>query len=279
MIRQFVSSILIALFLYSPAVAGSIPRTGPIELPRATVGGYKVAQAIPFPGPGSRDRNIKVTGIGSSGTAGPGVSSLTMTTTAAIPLGATVVIAISYSRSSTISVTSVSDGTNNYALAAASGWSSGTFVALDFWYKVNANAVSSGATITATLSTSTSNDPGGYMAAALVLNLSSAPFDKSNFTQYGGPTTAPSSGATATLAQANEVCFGAATGYTSPPTSTTRTESSGWTNLVSINNGGSTRDWIIFGYKIVSATTAQNYQPTTGSPAVAVSGIVTLKGL
>lgn len=276
MIRDFFTCLLAAVFLCNPAAAGQSPDIGPIAFKHAAPGAYeRVAQAIPFPGPGSRDRNIKVTGIGSAGTTAGGTT-ISMTTTAAIPAGSTVVVAISSAKASTISVSSVSDGTNSYALAAASGWGAATLVGLDFWYVNNANPVSSGATITATFS-STNIDP-GYIAAALVLNLQSSPFDKSNFTQYSSPTTAPSSGATATLTQANEVCFGAATGYTSPATSTTLTESSGWTNLASINNGTSTRYYIIFGYKIVAATTAQNYQPTLGSAAVSVGGIATFKG-
>lgn len=235
-----------------------------------------LAQAIPFPGPGSRDFRLSVTSIGSSGTASGGTT-LTMTTSAAIPAGATVVVAVIYAKSSSITVSSVSDGTNSYTQASTAAWSAGTFVAGDFWYCSPCAAVSSSATITATLSSS-NIDP-GYLAAAYVRNVKSSPVDKSSSFQQTGPGTAFSSGSTGTLTQANEVAFGVIGGYTSPAVSTSITEGSGFTTLVTLNNGASTRYFLNFAYQIVSATTALNYQPTTSANAFGISLITTFKGL
>lgn len=250
-----------------------VRRALPIALFLIGVIGLARPQSIPFPGPGNSPA-IVVVGIGSSSVS-TGVSSQSITTTAAINTGDLVVVAIGVVQPSGISVSSVSDGTNTYTKAVGA-FNATTFLDTEIWYKANAAAVGSGATITATLSTGTSGSP-GVMAAARAGGTSTVPLDKTNHTEYTTGSTL-ASGTTGTLTQAKEVVFGVAYLY-NVSSQTTLTESSGFTNLLAYTQGVSPFVAFNFAYQVVNATSALNYSPT---PSQAVTGagsnIATFKG-
>lgn len=240
------------------------------------------AQGMPMPGPGARDFRIQApVNVGTATSSA--VSSLPLTTTADIPAGSLIVVFVSISKSSTISVSSMSDTAgNSYSLARTSTWDLGTFITNEIWYKANATAMSSGGTITATLSATSGNDQS--IQAAYVLNAApSSPLDKVNSASSGGSCALPlpASGSTGTLTQANEIAFGFHGGYSNAATTPTTTPSSGFSlgNNYIVN----TRNANHYDYQIVSATTALNNNPTIGGSGVttycAANIIATFKGL
>lgn len=194
------------------------------------------------------------TTLGSNNT-GTSAASLTITTTGAIVAGNLVVVAI-YVIGTNPTVTSVSDGTNSYTRANNSLSGTGTG---ELWYKENASAVGSSASLTVnfggTITTST-------IAAAQVSGIaSSSSYDSAAAAAATGTSTTPSA-TTGTLAQAEEIVFGVVTvGSTS-----TLTESAGFTNLYSLSNGAAVK--LGLGYDIVAATTAVTYHPTLGSSVI-----------
>lgn len=276
MIRSFFVYLLTAVVLYSPAVAGDLPRTGPINLKHATPGAYRVAQMIPFPG-GARTRSIlPVVSLGSGTTSTGGVTSVSMTTITDIPVGAQPFVAIQAVRcAGTFSVTSVSDGTNSYTLLKALGWQASSCLSVELW-TTSANAVSAGATITANFSTTV--NVGSHVATIAAAYVPGAlgtypSTDKSNVAESA--TTTPSSGSTGTLTQANELVIGAVGSYAGSLPSLS-SEASGFTSVVTRSGGV---DLVHIGYQIVSSTSSLSYQPTLSANTAAQSMIVTLKGL
>jgi hypothetical protein len=201
-------------------------------------------------------------------------TTMTITTTAAIPAGSLAFVATSFNKSgSTIAVSSVSDGTNSYSLAKSAGWDATNADAAELWYKENAAAVGSGATITITYSTTASS--GAISAAGYCTGiLASGSLDSTNSAQYA-PSTAFSSGATATLAQAKELIIGALGFYNA---NATVTEGSGFTLLVDLNQGSGAFLHVHLAYQIVNATTAINYQPTLSAANFGHSIIASFKG-
>jgi len=240
--RKLIAYLLVLAFAISPARGGSI--------------------TMPFPGPGAATGVVAIgtpvsigTGTASSGT------TLTMTTTGAIPSGSLALVSVSVIRSASVSVSSVSDGTNSYSLARSSTWDSNTFVVNEIWYKENAAAVSSSATITVTVSGAMNSGDSQVAAAYVTGIITASSLDKVNSASSGvTSTTTPASGSTGTLAQSNEIVFGVIGGYTSPVAAPVITESSGFTLLS--NQTSTTRYFLHWGYRVVAATTAQNYQPT-----------------
>ncbi len=234
--------------------------------------------ALPFPGPGGLGAGTvplaAPVGIGTNSVAA-GASSFTVTTTGAIPAGSTPMVAIMILKSTAISVSSVSDGTNTYVLGRTSTWDINTFVTVEIWYKANASAVGSGATITINLSAATSN--GDSIASAFYVTgvLTASPLDKVN-SGTGVATTTPASGSTGTLTISNEIAIGAVGGYAGGGITATWTESTGFTLLS--NNVANTRFGLHVGYQIVSATTALNYQPVASSNFTYGDVIATFKG-
>jgi hypothetical protein len=212
--------------------------------------------------------------LGSAGgTAGN--SSMTITTTAAIPAGALVFVATSFNKGTTISGASISDGTNTYALAKSAGWDATSVENFELWYKENAAAVSSSATITITYSSTTAGGIGSIAAAGYATGiLSSGSLDSTNSAKYT-PGTAFSSGATATLAKSNELIIGAIGFYNA---NATVTEGTGFTTLVDFNPGTTSFFHIHLAYKIVAATTAINYQPTLSASNFGGSIVASFKG-
>lgn len=246
--RFFVGLLSLCLAVF-PALAGSI--------------------SIPFPGPGGGAGTIPIgTPVSIGSNEQSTISSLTMTTSGAIPAGSLALVFIEINKSTAISVSSVSDGTNSYTLARTSTWDVNTFVTYEIWYKANASAVGSGATITATLSATAGNT--NLIAAAYVTGvLTSSPLDKVNSGTTGCSGLSPNSGSTGTLTIANEIVFGGTGGYVSPVTAAViSVESSGFTQLHNVV-GSSTRFLNHTAYRIVNATTAQTYNPTVGGSATA----------
>lgn len=204
-----------------------------------------------------------------------GSSSMTLTTTAAIPAGALLFLATSFNKGTTISVSSVSDGTNVYSLAKSAGWEATSTENCELWYKANATAMPSGTVITITYSSTTAGGIGSIAAAGYCAGiLAAAPLDSTNSAKQL-PGTAFSSGATATLAQTNELIIGALGFYNA---NATVTEGSGFTVLVDFNPGTSAFFHVHLSYQIVNATTAINYQPTLSASNFGASIIASFKG-
>lgn len=237
------------------------------------------AQGLPFPGPGmpaSLPAIVTPTSLGcAAGTAASG--SVTLTTLAAIPSGSLVVVGVIVGFSTAQTITGVSDGTNSYTQAVHSSWDATGDVVVDTWYKPNASAVSSSASLTATFSSTSLGATNVPVICAAVVSagiIAAAPLDKTN-TGKTNNGTVYASGATATLSQANEIAFGFLGFYNA---SATVTEGSGFTSIVStLNNGGG--HWSAnLAYQIVAATTALNYQPSTSVNTFGAANLSTYKG-
>lgn len=216
------------------------------------------------------------TSLGTNNSTSADVSSITLTTSAAIVAGNIAWVAVQFISVAAQTVSSVSDGTNSYTLALRANTG---LAYTELWYKENAAAVSSGATITATLSGSTSGGNGyGIQAFQSSGVVTSSAMDKT--ASYAGAATATPTATTATLTQATEIAIGVSfVGYAN--TVTPFTEASGFTNLFSAITTGFNTTKTSIGYKVVAATTAVAYSPVwstapnSGSPLV----LATFKGI
>jgi hypothetical protein len=202
-------------------------------------------------------------------------SSVALTTVAAIPAGSLVVVGVQVGFAAAQTITGVSDGTNSYTRAAGAMWdATGDFVT-DLWYKENASAVSSSATLTATFSAASlggTNVP--IICAAYTTGiLTASSLDKTNSGKQE-PGTAYASGSTGTLTQAKEIAFGFMGGSQNV---TSITEGSGFTNINQKLQGSGNNWGGNLAYQIVNATTALNYQPTVSS-SFGGAVIATFKG-
>lgn len=203
-------------------------------------------------------------------------NSMTITTTAASPNGALLFVVTHFHKATTISVSSISDGTNNYTLARSGGWDATNQENTELWYCANAAGMGSGATITITYSSTVSGTAGSVAAAGYCSGiLASSPLDSVNSTLYA-PGANFSSGATATLAQAKELIIGALGFYnTNAPLSS---EGGGFTGLIDFNPGTASFYHCRLAYQIVNATTAINYQPVLSASEFGHSIIASFKG-
>lgn len=187
-------------------------------------------------------------------------SSITIPTSANIVAG-NLVVAF-FQVASGVTVSSVSDGTNSYSHANSCNESSGGAGNPDteIWYVSNASAAPSGASLTATLS-GTSTGSNGYLGQAFQVSgiAASGALDKTPTCVTTNSTTPSIS--TGTLSQANEIGFGTSTTFYN---SNAYTEASGFTNL--FNNHG-TYFYTGIGYKIVAATSSVSYSPTWANSA------------
>lgn len=202
-------------------------------------------------------------------------SSATLTTTAAIPSGALVVFGVlaPFGTSQTVSG-NPSDGTNSYTAAVTNAYDASTGLLGAIYYKENAAAVSSGATITVNFSGSTNAQPSIICAGYVTGTQSSSSLDKTS-SGLLAPGTAYASGSTGTLAQGNEIAFGFLGEYNA---SVSITEGSGFTQLnQSLQGAGSFYNGNL-AYQKVSATTALNYQPSTSASTFGKVLIATFKG-
>lgn len=177
--------------------------------------------------------------LGSNATA---ASPITITTGSNILAHDLVVIGAGLNITGTIS--SVTDGTNTYTKAFNKQTGNG---GLEVWYCADCAAVGSGATITVS-GTGFSDIIIG--AARVAGTYNQAPFLNTSATP--GPTIA-----SGTLGALPAVLFGFYGGFNE----TAIAESSGFTNLVSLQKG-SDQVWLNFGYKLTTVTTTLNYNPT-----------------
>lgn len=220
------------------------------------------AQIGPLPGMGPSFFFKPIAPIGSPaslGTFGTGsntTDTAKLTTTANINSGdLAVVCVLANSTGPSLTISSMSDGTNTYSKATSIFFGGGQFTSLNLWYKGNAAAVASGATITATY---TSIIQTVVITAWNVKGLLSSPLDK---TASGVGTTGATSAtaSTGTLSQANEIVAGCAGTYGSQAYS----GASGFTNINSrLFNYFAASD-----YDLVASTTSVSYTPTWASYA------------
>jgi hypothetical protein len=186
-----------------------------------------------------------------SGTNATSTSTLTFTTSATIVAENLVVIAIGYG-SLAATISAISDGTNSYTKAYSQGESGVGNSQL--WYCANAQAVSSGATVTVTGNTSVAAGKFVGVVAQVSGVAASSALDSAGNTNAGSSSTP--SVATGTLAQASEIIFGVF-GFSS--SLTYATEAPGFTNLY--NNVLGTTPPLALDYQIVSSNTAVTYAP------------------
>lgn len=234
-----------------------------------------LAQSIPFPGPGAASSAPIGTpqSLGTSNASVGIVSTTTLVTTANILSGDLAVVCVNMNTNNSVTAASVSDGTNTYTKAIGSGIY-GVVTETTLWYKANASAVGSGATITVTLSAPTTGATNGFaVGAGRVTGVIAVPIDKTAAGTAGAGTSATTT--TAALSQANEIGWGcggmiAASG--------TYGSATGFTNLNHTENLTS-NTFAALDYKVVAATTALTFTPTwtvAGSRAAATIG--TFKG-
>jgi len=183
-------------------------------------------------------------------------NTLTTTTTQPIVSGNLSIIAVGGSTNS-LTVSSVTDGTNTYALAirqpaAAGNWWN------EIWYKANAAAVSSGATITVTLSASAGGasyqEIYGIQASGIA---TTSPVDKA----AGATSTATTALVTIpalTTAPQLAFCFGKANNVTA----TLSIPDPAWINLFNANVTGGQNQAITLDWRAVTNPSSITYNPT-----------------
>ncbi len=207
--------------------------------------------------------------LGSTISAAGNTDTCVITTTAAIQSGNLVVVFVQIPSNVFRTVSSVSDGVNSYSLAVAQN-DSVNFDA-EIWYKENAAAVATSATLTVTFSGSTTGSNGyGCEAAQVSGILPSGSLDKTN---SNNTTTATPSVTTAALSQSNEIAFGMA--FSNGGTRT-YTEAVNFTNLFNLLAGAATRTGS--GYQKVSTASAITYSPVFSGSSQTQTVIATFKG-
>ncbi len=208
-------------------------------------GGGKIAPSVGTP-----------VNIGSTSGAGT-----TVTTSAGILAGDLVVILTSGWNAP--AVTSISDGTNSYTKAVADTTNG---FRVEIWYKENAAAVSSGATVTITYGSAPTNSLVHVMRVPTA-KLSGA-LDQ---TAHTGGTASTNTVTTGALAQTNEVAFGIVTRNNN---NSITTESAGFTNIDKQN--GAAGLCMNMAYKLINGSlSAVTYAPTTSGSAGDSYGIAT----
>jgi hypothetical protein len=225
---------------------------------------FSVDHLVGFAG----DEVIGIPSLVVSATFAANVSSKAYTTTADIKAGSLVVIAHALNSTNSVTVSSISDGTNTYTKATSA---TSTLTDNEIWYKSNAAFVASGGSITVTFSATTGNaaDGGGIIAAQV-----SGVVPISAIDQVG--TNTSTSGATLTvtvpaIGSAKEIIFGA--GASSG--STTYNPSAGYANVTSNQTGN-----VLLGMDYVVAPAAINYVAgwSGGTPARNIALAATFKG-
>jgi len=208
------------------------------------------------------------TSIGTVTSATGNTASIVITTSANIDATNLVVVFVHIPSDALITVSSVSDGTNTYAKAAAID--NGANFDSEIWYKEGATAVGSGGSITITLSgTTTGNNGYGAEAVKVTGIATTSALDK---TATQNASTASPSVTTATLSQADEIAFGTSMQGNGL---TTYTEAATFTNLFNVTPGAINRAGD--GYKIVAATTAVTYAPTFSASRSTQTVLATFK--
>jgi hypothetical protein len=197
-------------------------------------------------------------------------SSGSLTTSAPIAAGDLVVVGVHNNATNTITVSSISDGTNTYTRATSQVPSANTEVEL--WYCSNCVSLSSGATITVTFSGSSGASSGFVICAARVAFI----IPVSAQDQISGATAASGTSVTTTtpaLSRAGEIVFGYSVIVGTP----TYTGAAGFTAInsgSSVGNGESFLD-----YQIVNASAAVTFTPTWNASGLRLAALqATFKG-
>jgi hypothetical protein len=197
-----------------------------------------------------------------------------LTTTNAIPAGSLAVVCVQAIFAAAQTISSISDGTNTYTSAVTNAWDASTQLVDAIYYKENAAAVSSGATITVTFSANTLAQPTILNAGYVTGIQTASSLDKTN-SGITSNSTVYASGSTGTLSQADEVAFGFLGDYNA---NISQGEGAGFTAINTTSQGSGGFFNSRFSYQIVAATTALNYQPSTTLPTFGKALIATFKG-
>lgn len=199
-------------------------------------------------------------------------SSVTMTTVANIVAADLVVVGILLNNGAMSTVTSVSDGTNSYT--KANNAVAGGFTDVEIWYKENATAVGSGATITANFSPAETTAGNGAAISAVRITgiVVASALDKT--ATATGTTGTSLTATTASLSQITEIAIGCAAIVN---VAQIYSGASGFTNVHNLTPVGNGR--FTFDYDIVAATTAIAFSPTWALGSSRISAVVaTFKG-
>ena len=196
--------------------------------------------------------------------------------TASIPAGATAILSsnVLASGGSNTPVTAVADAASNpWAVGLNKGQSSGP-EDTDIWVGRMVTGLSSGSTVTVTYSATLGQ---GIAGISYITGLdTAAPKDKA--VGAVGSSTAPSSGTSGVLTQANEICFGVIGRYNAAST-VTLTGIGSFTAMTKLQeSSGTSRCTAWPAYLIVAATTAQTYAGTLSVTGVWEALLVTFKG-
>lgn len=199
---------------------------------------------------------------------------VTTTITHSAPTGATIIVGCQVVNASSLTVTSVSDGTNAYSKIVG-GYSSASVMDSELWYSTNVSALSIGTNIKCNFSSTPSGSiEYSAVVAAYVTNLAASPLDKSNGTAFSS-SSSPASGSTGTLSQTDEVAFGLLS--VARGASFSITEAPNFTTLINVGVTGTTFQNINLAYQYTNATTALNYQPTLSGASQGWALIATFK--
>ncbi len=254
--RSITSIIALALMLWAFPSSGQYMPGLNMPLPLASA---PSVVAVPIGTPVSLG-----TGCNNSGS-----TSFTFNTTSAIPAGS--LSAISFASSFTGSagvISAVSDGTNTYTVAERQT-NGGTSVTAEIWYKANASAVGSGATVTISFG-GTSN--GLCAGGATITGITATPLDKIAVGP-GTNTTSPTV-STGALSQANEIVLCLMTGTSGASGITPDATFSTINNVNSANNNVTN----YFASKKVASTGSVTCAPTQASANSEALVAATLKG-
>jgi hypothetical protein len=182
------------------------------------------------------------------------IGSLTITTGTNIQAGDLVVIAIAADNGAN-DVSGVSDGTNTYARAQ-----SGLFNSVldgELWYKCNAAAVSSGASLTVSFSV---NSTATAIAASRISGITpTSCLDVAPSATINNAATTSCSIASGTLAKANEILVGYVYANGGPAI----TEGAGFNTISNVTIGGNIA--LDYASQTVAATGSKTYAPTFAS--------------
>lgn len=202
------------------------------------------------------------TGSASSGT------TCTVTTGANIVAGDLAVVAVFIAAGSAITVSSISDGTNSYTKAINETAASGD-LNTELWYKNGAAAVSSGATITITISGSAAVVA---IAAHVSGVLTASSLDQTAVTNAAGTSNTATTGVTT---QTPEIVFGAAGSNTNNMYNGATDGASSYTNL-----GGKTlasTSFVALDYIIIASLTSVAYTPSWNASQTTCTVVATFK--
>lgn len=205
-------------------------------------------------------------------------STIPITLTANVPAGSTLILFSNVLGALAVQtpVSSVADAASNpWAVGLNKGQGTGP-EDTDIWFGRMNTGLSSGGTVTVTYG-GVGGLGQGIASLAYVTGLdTTSPLDKA--VGAVGSSTAPSSGTSGTLSQANEICIGVVGRYNAASTVTLTSIGSFTAMTKQQNSAGTTRCTVWPAYQIVSATTAQTYSGTLSVTGAWEAIQITLKG-